>query len=143
MPEKLFGIFSHKVLNRKNPLVRGFDDVFMAPHSRYTEVPLEEIHNTEGLTVLAESEEAGAFLVMAEEGKQIFVLGHPEYDRLTLDEEYKRDIGKGLDIAIPKNYYPDNDPSKRPLLTWRAHANAMYTNWLNYFVYQVTPYDLS
>ena len=104
---------------------------------------MEEIHNTEGLTVLAESEEAGAFLVMAEEGKQIFVLGHPEYDRLTLDEEYKRDIGKGLDIAIPKNYYPDNDSSKRPLLTWRAHANAMYTNWLNYFVYQVTPYDLS
>lgn len=143
MPEKLSGIFSHRVLNRKNPLVRGFDDVFMAPHSRYTEVPLAEIRNTEGLTVLADSEEAGAFLVMAQEGKQIFVLGHPEYDRLTLDEEYKRDIAKGLDVAMPKNYYPDDDSSKRPLLTWRAHANAMYTNWLNYFVYQVTPYDLS
>lgn len=143
MSEKISGIFSHRVRNRKNPLVRGFDDVFMAPHSRYTEVPLEEICNTEGLTVLADSEEAGAFLVMAQEGKQIFVLGHPEYDRLTLDEEYKRDIAKGLDVPIPKNYYPDDDPSKRPLLTWRAHANAIYTNWLNYFVYQVTPYDLS
>lgn len=143
MPKKISGIFSHRVLNRKNPLVRGFDDVFMAPHSRYTEVPLEKICNTEGLTVLADSEEAGAFLVMAQEGKQIFVLGHPEYDRLTLDEEYKRDIAKGLDVPIPKNYYPNDDPSKRPLLTWRAHANAIYTNWLNYFVYQVTPYDLS
>ena len=142
MPQKLSGIYSHRVLKRKNPLVRGFDDVFMAPHSRYTEVPLEEIYNTEGLTILADSEEAGAFLVMAEEGKQIFVLGHPEYDRLTLDEEYKRDIGKGLDVTIPKNYYPEDDPSQRPLLTWRSHANAMYTNWLNYFVYQVTPYDL-
>jgi len=143
LPEKISGIFSHRVLNRKNPLVRGFDDVFMAPHSRYTEVSLEEICNTEGLTVLADSEEAGAFLVMAQEGKQIFVLGHPEYDRLTLDEEYKRDIAKGLDVSIPKNYYPEDDPSRRPLLTWRAHANAIYTNWLNYFVYQVTPYDLS
>lgn len=143
MPEKLSGIYSHRVLNRKNPLVRGFDDVFMAPHSRYTEIPLEEICNTEGLTVLADSEEAGAFLVIAQEGKQIFVLGHPEYDRMTLDEEYKRDIAKGLDVKMPKNYYPNDDSSKRPLLTWRAHANAMYTNWLNYFVYQVTPYDLS
>ncbi len=143
LPKKISGIYSHRVLNRKNPLVRGFDDVFMAPHSRYTDVSLEEIHNTEGLTVLAESEEVGAFLIMAEEGKQIFVLGHPEYDRLTLDEEYKRDLGKGLEVEIPKNYYPDDDPSKKPLLTWRAHANAMYTNWLNYFVYQVTPYDLS
>lgn len=142
LEEKVFGIFKHKVRNRKNPLLRGFDDVFMAPHSRYTEIPLEEIERCEELEVLAMSEEVGAFLVMAGEGKQIFVLGHPEYDRLTLDEEYKRDLAKGMDIAIPKNYYPNDDVNATPLLTWRAHANAIYTNWLNYFVYQVTPYDL-
>ena len=142
MDEKISGIFCHKVLHRKNPLVRGFDDTFFAPHSRYTEIPLEEIRKRKELTVLAESEEAGAFLVMAGEGKQIFVLGHPEYDRLTLDTEYKRDLAKGLNPSIPKNYYPNNDPAQKPLLTWRAHANAIYTNWLNYFVYQVTPYVL-
>ena len=142
LEEKVFGIFEHKVRNRKNPLLRGFDDVFLAPHSRYTEIPLEEIERCKELEVLAMSEEVGAFLVMAGEGKQIFVLGHPEYDRLTLDEEYKRDLAKGLDIAMPKNYYPNDDVNKTPLLTWRAHANAIYTNWLNYFVYQVTPYDL-
>lgn len=142
LEEKVFGIFEHKVRNRKNPLLRGFDDVFMAPHSRYTEIPLEEIERCKELEVLAMSEEVGAFLVMAGEGKQIFVLGHPEYDRLTLDEEYKRDLAKGLDIAMPKNYYPNDDVNETPLLTWRAHANAIYTNWLNYFVYQVTPYDL-
>lgn len=142
LEEKVFGIFEHKVRNRKNPLLRGFDDVFLAPHSRYTEIPLEEIERCKELEVLAMSEEVGAFLVMAGEGKQIFVLGHPEYDRLTLDEEYKRDIAKGLDIAMPKNYYPNDDVNETPLLTWRAHANAIYTNWLNYFVYQVTPYDL-
>ncbi|MBQ1392708.1 MAG: homoserine O-succinyltransferase [Lachnospiraceae bacterium] len=139
---KLTGIFKHVVQHRKNPLVRGFDDVFLAPHSRYTEVSLEDIEKNKSLTVLAKSEEAGAFLVMAQGGKQIFVLGHPEYDRLTLDEEYKRDLAKGKDAVMPKNYYPNDDPTKRPLLTWRAHANAIYTNWLNYFVYQVTPYDL-
>lgn len=142
LEEKVFGIFEHKVRNRKNPLLRGFDDVFLAPHSRYTEIPLEEIERCKELEVLAMSEEVGAFLVMAGEGKQIFVLGHPEYDRLTLDEEYKRDLAKGLDIAMPKNYYPNDDVNETPLLTWRAHANAIYTNWLNYFVYQVTPYDL-
>ena len=129
--------------HRKNPLVRGLDDVFWAPHSRYTEVPLDEIKKKKELTVLAESKEAGAFLVMAQDGKQIFVLGHPEYDRLTLDEEYKRDLAKGIEVTMPKNYYPDDDPTQRPLLTWRAHANAIYTNWLNYFVYQETPYDLT
>lgn len=143
LDSKISGIFKHEVKHRKNPLVRGLDDVFWAPHSRYTEVPLDEIKKKKELTVLAESKEAGAFLVMAQDGKQIFVLGHPEYDRLTLDEEYKRDLAKGIEVTTPKNYYPDDDPTQRPLLTWRAHANAIYTNWLNYFVYQVTPYDLT
>lgn len=142
LKSKLFGVFRHKVMNRKIPLVRGFDDVFYAPHSRHTDVPAERIHADERLTMLAESEEAGAFLVMAQAGRQIFVMGHPEYDRITLDGEYKRDVGKGLPIDIPVNYYPDENPDNRPLLTWRAHANNLYTNWLNYYVYQVTPYDL-
>lgn len=142
LDHKVFGIFEHKVHHRKNPLVRGFDDVFWAPHSRNTDVPMSEIQKREELVVLAASDEVGAFLLMAEEGKKIFVLGHPEYDRLTLDKEYKRDLAKGINIAIPKNYYPDNDPTQRPLLRWRSHANALYTNWLNYFVYQVTPYEL-
>lgn len=142
LPEKLFGIYPHRVMNRKIPLVRGFDDIFMAPHSRHTETPSEDIHNCEGLTVLAESEEAGVFLAIAEGGKKIFVNGHPEYDRYTLDKEYHRDLDKGLPIHIPYNYYPDNDPSQRPLLQWRSHSNNLYSNWLNYYVYQVTPYDL-
>ena len=139
---KVFGIFRHKVMNRKIPLVRGFDDVFLAPHSRHTEVPLDKIRAEKRLTILAESEEAGLFLAMAEGGRQIFVMGHPEYDRVTLDGEYKRDLQKGLPIDIPKNYYADDNPNNRPLLTWRAAANNLYTNWLNYYVYQVTPYDL-
>ena len=143
MDHKVFGLFPHKVMNRKIPLVRGFDDVFLAPHSRHTEVPAEDIHNCKELTVLAESEEAGVFLAMAQEGRQIFVMGHPEYDRVTLDQEYKRDLGKGLLIDMPKNYYPDNNPENKPLLLWRAHANNLYTNWLNYYVYQVTPYDMA
>lgn len=141
LDHKMFGVFQHKVLNRKVPLVRGFDDVFPAPHSRHTEVPMEEIRKVEELTILAESEEAGLFLAMAENGKKIFVMGHPEYDRITLDGEYKRDLSKNLPIQLPKNYYPDNDPVNRPLLTWRSHANNLYTNWINYYVYQVTPYD--
>ena len=140
--EKMFGLFQHRVLNRKIPLVRGFDDVFLAPHSRHTEVPIADIHACKDLTVLAESEEAGLFLAMAEGGRKIFVMGHPEYDRVTLDGEYKRDLAKGLPIEIPKNYYKDDDPNNKPLLTWRAHANNLYTNWLNYYVYQSTPYDL-
>ena len=142
LPRKMFGLFWHKVSNRKIPLVRGFDDMFLAPHSRHTEVPVEDIHNCPELTVLAESEEAGVFLAMAENGRKIFVMGHPEYDRVTLDGEYKRDLSKGLPIDMPKNYYPDDDSSRRPLLQWRSHANNLYTNWLNYYVYQTTPYDL-
>ena len=139
LDKKMFGLFQHRVLNRKIPLVRGFDDVFLAPHSRHTEVPIADIHACKDLTVLAESEEAGLFLAMAEGGRKIFVMGHPEYDRVTLD---KRDLAKGLPIEIPKNYYKDDDPNNKPLLTWRAHANNLYTNWLNYYVYQSTPYDL-
>ncbi len=142
MDEKLFGIFSQKVMNRKIPLVRGFDDIFYAPHSRYTYVDAAEIHNCEDLIVCAESEEAGIFLCMTKDGSRIFVMGHPEYDRFTLDNEYKRDRSKGLDTAVPKNYYPFDNPENRPVLSWRSHANILYTNWLNYYVYQATPYTL-
>ena len=142
LDKKMFGLFQHKVLDRKIPLVRGFDDVFLAPHSRHTEVPIEDIRNCKDITILAESEEAGLFLAMAEDGRKIFVMGHPEYDRVTLDGEYKRDKSNGLPIEIPKNYYKDDNPENRPLLTWRAHANNLYTNWLNYYVYQSTPFDL-
>ena len=142
LPQKVFGVFRHRVLNRKIPLVRGFDDVFLAPHSRHTQTPIDKVRADDRLTILAESEEAGLFLAMAENGRKIFVMGHPEYDRITLDQEYKRDLSKGLDIQMPKHYYTDDDPSVRPLLTWRAAANNLYTNWLNYYVYQVTPYDL-
>ena len=140
---KLSGIYSHKVHHRKTPLVRGFDDVFLAPHSRNTETRAKDIAALKDVTILADSDEAGVFLAIAENGKKIFVTGHPEYDRLTLDKEYRRDLKKGIDPSIPVNYYPDNDPSQKPLLTWRAHANTFYTNWLNYYVYQATPYDLT
>lgn len=142
LTEKLFGIYPHKVLNRKVPLVRGFDDVFMAPHSRHTETPASEIHACKDITVLAESDEAGVFLAMANEGRQIFVNGHPEYDRITLNNEYLRDLNKGLPIHIPYNYYPNNDATQKPILQWRSHSNNLYSNWLNYYVYQNTPYEL-
>ena len=142
LDHKMFGLFWHRVLNRKIPLVRGFDDVFLAPHSRHTDVPIEEIRKVKELTILAESDEAGLFLAMADNGRKIFIMGHPEYDRVTLDGEYKRDLGKGLPIDIPKNYYVDDNPENKPLLMWRSHANNLYTNWLNYYVYQATPYDM-
>lgn len=143
LDRKMFGLFWHKVLNRKVPLVRGFDDMFLAPHSRHTEVPRESIQACEDLMILADSDEAGVFLAMNKDGRQIFVMGHPEYDRVTLDGEYKRDVGKGLDIDMPLNYYQGNNPENKPVLMWRSHANNMYTNWLNYYVYQATPYNLS
>lgn len=142
LPAKMFGVFEHYVQNRKTPLLRGFDDVFMAPHSRHTTVPAEDIRNIPNMTVLAESDEAGVFLCMTEDGKQIFVMGHPEYDRVTLHNEYMRDKGKGLEIEVPKNYYKDDNCENKPLLTWRSHANNLYTNWINYYVYQATPYIL-
>ena len=133
-------LLPQKVENRKEPLIRGFDDEFYAPHSRHTTVDAEEIRACSDLTILAESDEAGVFIAMAEEGRKIFVFGHPEYDRLTLEKEYVRDKNKGLDIQVPKNYFPDDNSDNRPLLMWRAHANTLYTNWINYYVYQNTPY---
>lgn len=141
LDKKLSGIYKHLVLLRREPLVRGFDDIFYAPHSRYTEVAKEDIAACGELKILAESAEAGVFLCMTHDGRQVFVMGHPEYDRVTLDNEYKRDVDKGLAIAVPQNYYPNDDPKNRPLLMWRAHANALYTNWINYLVYQNTPYE--
>ena len=140
LSEKLFGIYRHKVLQRKVPLVRGFDDIFLMPHSRYTAVPARAIHECKDLVVLAESDEAGVMLCMSRDGKQIFSMGHAEYDRLTLDKEYRRDVAKDLDIDVPKNYYPENDPDNKPLLEWRSHCDMLYSNWLNYYVYQNTPY---
>lgn len=142
MGYKLFGLYRHKVMNRKIPLVRGFDDVFYAPHSRWTEVPKEEIIKSDDLIILAESKEAGVFLVMSRNGRRIFVMGHPEYDRQTLNNEYHRDLAKGIGIQVPKNYYPEDDPDNMPKLVWRAHANALYANWINYYCYQLTPYSL-
>ena len=141
LDKKMFGLFWHKVLNRKIPLVRGFDDMFLAPHSRHTEVPIEDIRACKDITILAESEEAGLFLAMAEGGRKIFVMGHPEYDRVTLDKEYKRDKDKGLDIKMPVNYYPNDDDTQKPRLQWRSHGNILYSNWLNYYVYQTTPFQ--
>lgn len=142
LDEKVSGVYRHRVLNRKNPLVRGFDDVFWAPHSRHTESSRSDIRNRRELIVLAESDEVGDLIVMKEDGSQIFVLGHLEYDRLTLDSEYRRDLAKGIDPHIPENYYLNDDAQVRPLLTWRATSNCLYSNWLNYFVYQMTPYLL-
>ena len=143
LPRKLSGVYKHRVMNRKEPLVRGFDDVFMAPHSRYTQASRQQIIDNPRLKVLADSDEAGIYIVLGDGGKEIFVMGHPEYDRLTLDQEYKRDIDKGIEPDLPVNYYPDDDCNRKPLLSWRSHANNLYTNWLNCYVYQITPYDLN
>ncbi len=139
---KLFGLYRTKVMNRKIPLVRGFDDTFYAPSSRWTEVRKEDILRCDDLVILAESREAGVFLVMSRNGRRIFVMGHPEYDRLTLANEYKRDVDKQISIPLPKNYYPDDDPDNVPRLVWRAHANTLYSNFINYYCYQLTPYSL-
>ncbi|MFA6872900.1 MAG: homoserine O-succinyltransferase [Bacteroidaceae bacterium] len=143
LPEKQFGIFEHKVLDPLNMLFRGFDDTFFAPHSRHTETRKEDILKNKELTLLSESDEAGVYVVMSREGRDIFVTGHSEYTSLTLDTEYKRDIAKGLSTEIPKNYYRDDDPNKAPIVRWRAHGNLLFSNWLNYFVYQMTPYNIN
>lgn len=142
LDKKISGVYPHNVMNRKEPLVRGFDDIFMVPHSRYTQVKREDILQHENLMIMAESDEAGVFLILDKSGKQIFLLGHPEYDRYTLHEEYVRDTNKGINSEIPVNYYPNNDPTQRPLLQWRAQSSNLYSNWLNYYVYQVTPFEL-
>ncbi len=139
---KLSGIYSHKVLHHKVPLMRGMDDFIMAPHSRYTEVRREDIEKFPELNILAESDEAGVFLVLKEDGSQIFVQGHPEYDRMTLNNEYHRDLKKGIGPELPCNYYPEDDAFGRPVLSWRNACNTLYANWLNYYVYQTTNYIL-
>ncbi|MBP8777726.1 MAG: homoserine O-succinyltransferase [Bacteroidaceae bacterium] len=143
LSNKKFGVFEHKVLDPLNMLFRGFDDSFFAPHSRHTETRKEDIIKNKELTLLSESDEAGVYIVMAREGRDIFVTGHSEYTSLTLDTEYKRDIEKGVPIEIPKNYYRDNDPAKAPIVRWRAHGNLLFGNWLNYFVYQMTPFNIN
>ena len=143
LDKKLFGVYSHKVRHRKEPIVRGFDDYFLIPHSRYTEVPAKAIHACKELKILAESPEAGILLCMSRDGRRFFIMGHPEYDRNTLRDEYNRDVRKGLEIEVPKNYFPDDDPTQSPLPQWRSHSNNLYCNWINYYVYQATPYDLN
>lgn len=139
---KLFGVFPHRVEHKTSILFRGFDDIFMVPQSRHTTVKREDIEKVSKLKILASSEETGVYAISTKNGKQIFITGHSEYDPNTLKNEYVRDVGKGLPIDVPRNYFPDDDPTKEPIVSWRAHANLLYSNWLNYFVYQTTPYDI-
>ncbi|MBB6478736.1 homoserine O-acetyltransferase MetA [Spirochaeta isovalerica] len=141
--DKISGVFCHNIEAPKEPIVRGFDDSFLAPHSRHTEVRRKDIEAIPELTIISESEEAGIYIVSARNGRQIFVTGHSEYDPLTLKEEYERDLLKGLEPNIPKNYFPDDNPSLPPVVSWRSHANLLFSNWLNYYVYQMTPYNLN
>lgn len=142
VPKKVFGIYEHKALNFRHPLLRGFDEVFYAPHSRHTEVRSQDLLSTGQIDILAESPMAGVYIAASKDCRQFFVTGHSEYDYDTLSLEYFRDKSRGLDIDIPYNYFPDDDPSKKPLNIWRGHANLLFSNWLNYFVYQRTPYDI-
>lgn len=143
LPEKLFGVFPHRAVYKQSMLLRGFDDVFMAPHSRHTTVDMADILADDRLKLLAASEEAGVYALSARNSKQFFITGHPEYDADTLKQEYLRDLAEGKPIHMPVNYFPGDDPEKEPLVTWRGHSNLIYSNWLNYFVYQTTPYDLA
>jgi len=143
LPTKLFGVFPHDIVRKQSPLFRGFDDQFFVPHSRYTTNKLEDIEACPELQLLATSPDAGLFAVKSEDNRRFFITGHPEYDPDTLANEYFRDVNKGLDIAVPANYFPDNDPTKEPVVRWRSAAQLFYTNWLNYYVYQTTPYDLN
>lgn len=142
MKEKMFGVFNHRIYNKTNLLTRGFDDEFLAPHSRYTEVRKEDIEKVKELEILADSEEAGIYLVASRDLRRIFITGHSEYDPLTLKSEYDRDIAKGININIPRNYFPQDNPLQPPMVRWRSHASLLFSNWLNYCVYQVTPYSL-
>jgi homoserine O-succinyltransferase/O-acetyltransferase len=141
LDKKLFGVFEHQISDNKLPLFRGFDDTFPTPHSRYTENRIEDIRSHSELTLAAWSEKAGVHVVISKNGRQIFVTGHFEYNLNTLKDEYERDMSKGLNITIPENYYPENDPKAKPIVKWRANANLFFVNWLNYYVYQETPYD--
>jgi homoserine O-succinyltransferase len=142
LPAKMFGVFPHRSLIQNVPLLRGFDDVFFAPHSRHTEVRRADLEGVPELVVLSESEEAGLYLAASRDGRQVFITGHSEYDPLTLKGEYDRDVKLGLPIHVPVNYYPNNDPSRPPEVRWRGHSNLLFVNWLNYYVYQSTPYNL-
>ncbi len=143
-PEKVFGIFEHTIPPEKKHkiLLRGFDDTFYVPHSRHTGINKSDIEKVSSLEILAESEEAGVYIITDKNERRFFITGHSEYDSDTLQKEYLRDVERGLDVKVPKNYFPDDDPSKEPIVKWRSHANLLYSNWLNYFVYQTTPYDI-
>jgi len=142
LDKKMFGTFEHTVLAPKNPIFRGFDDVFYVPHSRHSEVRREDIEKCDKLKIMSESKDAGVYMVLAKNGRQLFITGHSEYSSNTLHEEYIRDLNKGLPIDMPKNYYKDDNPNNKPIVRWRSHANLLFSNWLNYFVYQKTPYDI-
>ena len=142
LDKKLFGVFKHEADYKRAILLRGFDDVFWAPHSRHTTILREDVEKIPGIKILASSKEAGVYAVMSKGGRQIFVTGHSEYDPETLNNEYVRDKNQGLEIDVPKNYFPDDDDTKPPIVRWRGHANLLFSNWLNYFVYQTTPYDI-
>ena len=141
--KKVFGVFKHRALHPELPIFRGFDDVFYVPHSRHSEVRREDIEKNPELTIISESEDAGVHIVMARDGREFFITGHSEYAPLTLDGEYRRDVAKRLPIQLPQNYYEDDNPAKMPIVRWRAHANLLFTNWLNYYVYQKTPFDIN
>ena len=143
LPQKLSGVFYHRPLIAQHPLLRGFDDGYFAPHSRYTGIRREDVEQIDGLDILTESDEAGLHIVASHDCREFYVTGHSEYDRDTLANEYARDQAKGLDIQAPAHYFPQGDPNQIPTMNWRAHANLLFSNWLNYFVYQRTPYDLS
>ena len=143
LQDKMFGIFAHTILNDTCPLVRGFDDVFYAPHSRHTDVREEDVATVEELEIISVSDDAGVYIVVSRDGREVFVTGHSEYDPWTLKKEYERDREKGLEIEVPRNYFPENDVSRDPTVRWRSHATLLYTNWLNYYVYQETPFDIN
>ena len=141
LPHKMFGVYEHRLLNRTESLMRGFDDIFLAPHSRHTEIRRADIDKHSDLQILAESDEAGVYIVSDKAGRNLYITGHSEYDPFTLKAEYDRDVNKGLAIHVPKNYYPNDDPTQTPNVRWRGHANLLYVNWLNYYVYQSTAFD--
>ncbi len=143
LSKKKFGVFKHKILDGKNPIFRGFDDIFYAPHSRHSEIRRADIEKIQGLKIIAESDDAGVYIVQGRNGREFFITGHSEYAPNTLRDEYFRDKDKGLEIEIPCNYFADDDPNKKPIVRWRSHGNLLFTNWLNYFVYQKTPYNIS
>ncbi len=143
LPKKMFGVFEHNKIKEHVKLLRGFDDVFFVPHSRHTEITHEDVAMIDKLEILAESKEAGVYLVASKDGRHIFATGHSEYDPYTLKLEYERDVERGMDIEVPKNYFPGDDPTKEPIVRWRGHGNLLFLNWLNYYVYQETPYDLT